>query len=184
MNSIKLRRILVSIHLYLAALLAPAFLLVAISGGLHLAGVDGKTTETPLAIPAGTTFDVKSPTFESDVRTFLKAQNVAVEFEYIRARGTSFTTRPTSREHVAFETKDGQLSAKVMDPDLLYSLLEIHKGHGPSAYKVLGMLAGLALLFVVLGGLFIGLLSPAYRRPTILSTLAGSAVFGWLAFLA
>lgn len=184
MNSIKLRRILVTIHLYAAALLAPAFLLVAISGGLYLADVKGSTKETPIAVPAGTAFDSESPTFEADVRAFLKAQKIDVEFDYLRARGKDFTTRPTSRTHVAFEEKDGQLTAKLVEPSPLNALMEIHKGHGPKAYRTLGMLAGLALFIVVMGGLLIGLLSPTYRKATIGSVLTGSAIFAWLAFLA
>ncbi len=184
MNKVKLRNLLVTLHLYGAALLAPLFLLVAISGGLNHAGIDGKTTETPVAIPEGTQFDTKSPTFEADVRTFLKAQKIDVEFEYIRARGDSFTTRPTSRPHVAFEKKDGKLTAKYLEPSPLFSLMEIHKGHGPAITKPFGALAGLVLFFVVIGGLIVGLLSPAYRKPTIISTLVGTLVFAWVAFLA
>jgi len=183
-NAVRLRRILVTIHLYAAALLAPAFLLVAISGGLYLADVKGKTQETPLALGADTRFDTSSPTFENDVRAFLKARQIDVDFEYIRTRGDSFTTRPTSRTHVDFEQKGGQLTAKLVEPDLLYAMLEIHMGHGPRIYRSYGVLAGLALFIIVIGGLVIGLLSPAYRKPTIISTAAGAGLFCWLAFLA
>lgn len=184
MNTVKLRNLLITLHLYGAALLAPVFLLVAVTGGLKLAGIEGKTTDAPIALPAGTAFDTKSPTFEADVRTFLTAQKVPVEFEYIRARGNSFTTRPTSRPHVAFEEKDGQLTAKLVRPDTLNALMETHKGHGPKVYKTLGWIAGLTLFLVIFGGLLIGLLSRAYRKPTIVGTLVGSAVFVWAAFLA
>jgi hypothetical protein len=183
-NAVKLRRTLVTIHLYAAALLAPAFLLVAISGGLYLADVKGEAKETPLVIPANTRFDTESATFEADVRAFLKAQKTDVEFEYIRTRGQSFTTRPTSRRHVNFEEKGGQLSAKIVEPGILNALMEIHKGHGPSVYRYYGAAAGLALLIVVLGGLLIGLLSPAYRKATITSVALGAGLFVWLAFLA
>jgi hypothetical protein len=135
-NTVKLRNILVKIHLYAAALLAPSFLLVAISGGLYLADVKGSTKETPITIPAGTQFNTKSPTFEADVRSFLKAQKIDVSFEYIRARGDDFVTRPTSRAHVAFEQKDGMLSAKYVEPSAINGLMEIHKGHGPSIYRI------------------------------------------------
>ena len=107
-----------------------------------------------------------------------------VEFEYIRARGSDFTTRPTTRTHVDFAEKDGKLTANLVEPSLLKSMLEMHMGHGPRAYKVLGAIAGLVLLLVVFGGLLIGLLSPAYRKPTIFSALFGTAVFVWVAFLA
>ncbi len=184
MNKVKLRNLLVTLHLYGAALLAPVFLLVAVTGGLKMAGIEGKTKDTPITLPAGTKFDTASPTFEADVRAFLAAQKVDVDFEYIRARGNSFTTRPTSRVHVAFEEKAGVLTAKRVEPDLLNGLMEIHKGHGPKIYKTLGWISGVALFFVIFGGLAIGLLSPAYRRPTLLATLAGSGIFVWAAFLA
>ena len=76
------------------------------------------------------------------------------------------------------------MTAKKVTPTPLAALLEIHKGHGPALYRVFGAIAGLMLFIVVIGGLLIGLLSPAYRKATIMSTIAGSAVFGYVAFLA
>ena len=184
MSPIKLRRILVSIHLYAAALLAPAFLLVATTGGLYLAGVEGEMVETPVAVPAGTSFDPKSPTFEADVKAFLVAQNLPADFDYIRAKGPNFTTRPTSRTHVAFESKDGVVTAKKVSPTPMAAWLEIHKGHGPQLYRIYGVLVGLMLFIVVFGGLAVGYLSPAYRKATVLSTAAGSLVFAYVAFFA
>jgi hypothetical protein len=184
MSPIKIRRILVSIHLYAAAILAPAFLLVAISGGLYFADVKGEMAETPVVIPAGTTFDPESPTFEADVKAFLVAQKLPSEFDYIRARGDSFTTRPTSRTHVTFEQKDGVLTAKKVTPNLTAALMEIHKGHGPSIYRTYGILVGLMLFIVIIGGVAVGLLSPAYRKATTLSVIGGSALFAYVAFLA
>ncbi len=184
MSPIKIRRILVSIHLYAAALLAPAFLLVAVTGGLYLADVKGEMVETPVTIPAGTTFDTKSPTFEADVKAFLVAQKLPSEFDYIRARGDNFTTRPTSRTHVTFEQKDDVLTAKKVTPSPMAALMEIHKGHGPALYRIFGVLVGLMLFIVIIGGVAVGYLSPAYRKQTVLSVIAGSAVFGYVAFLA
>lgn len=184
MSPIKLRRILVSIHLYAAAILAPAFLLVAITGGLYFAGIEGEMVETPVAIPADTAFDMESPTFEADVKTFLQKQNLPADFDYIRARGDSFTTRPTSRTHVTFEQKDGVLTAKQVSPTPMAALLEIHKGHGPELYRTYGILVGLMLFIVIIGGVAVGLLSPAYRKATLYSCIGGSALFGYVAFLA
>jgi hypothetical protein len=39
------RKLLITIHMYLAAFFAPAVLLVAISGGLYLAGVKGNVEQ-------------------------------------------------------------------------------------------------------------------------------------------
>lgn len=184
MSPVKLRRILVSIHLYAAAILAPAFLLVAITGGLYFADIEGEMVETPIVIPAGTTFNTKSPTFEADVKAFLERQKLPADFDYIRSRGDAFTTRPTSRSHVTFEQKDGVLTAKKVSPTPMAALLEIHKGHGPALYRTYGILVGLMLFIVVIGGVLVGLLSPAFRKATMLSCIGGSALFGYVAFLA
>ena len=184
MNKVKLRRTLVSVHLYLAALLAPAFLLVAISGGLYLADVKGGTSETALPVPAGFTLDADDPALETRVRDYLASADVDVSFDYLRARGGNVTTRPTSRRHVRFESEDGVMSATLVQPDPLNAMMELHKGHGPAIFRTFGIIMGIALFLVVTGGMIVGLLAPGYRRQTIWSALAGSAVFGWLALFA
>ena len=181
MNKIKLRRTLVSVHLYMAALLAPAFLLVAISGGLYLADVEGSASETALPVPAGFVLQGDDPALETKVRAYLAAADVGVSFDYLRTRGDSISTRPTSRDHVQFETKDGRTTATLVQPDLLNSMMELHKGHGPQIFRYFGILMGIALFFVVVGGLIVGLLAPGYRKQTIWTAVAGSALFGWLA---
>ncbi len=60
-------------------------------------------------------------------------------------------------------------------------MMELHKGHGPQSFRYFGILMGIALFFVVVGGLIVGLLAPGYRKQTIWTAVAGSALFGWLA---
>lgn len=184
MNKVKLRRTLVNIHLYLAALLAPAFLLMAITGGLYLAGVQGESVETDLAAPTGYALDAENPELEAEVRRYIADQNLDIEFDYIRGRGDSFVTRPTSRPHLRVENGEQGTSVQLVEPDLLDSLTELHKGHGPQIYRTYGIFVGVALFLVVFGGVLVGLLAPAYRRPTILTLAAGSAIFAYLAFWA
>ncbi|WP_420605901.1 hypothetical protein [Novosphingopyxis sp.] len=180
MNKVKLRRTLVSIHLYLAALLAPAFLLMAVTGGLYLADVHGESREIALPVIQGFRLDADDPAIESKVRRFIDNQDLNVAFDYLRTRGDTITTRPTTRGHLRFETKDGVTSAILVKPDLLTAATELHKGHGPRIMRYYGMLVGLALFLVVIGGLVVGLLAPGYRKPTILSTIAGTALFAVL----
>jgi len=184
MNKVKLRRILVNIHLYLATLLAPAFLLMAITGGLYLAGVEGETSETELAVPAGYALNADNPELESEVRRYIADQNLDVGFDYIRGRGENFMTRPTSRPHLSVENGEQGTVVRLVEPDLLSSLTELHKGHGPQIYRTYGIFVGAALFFVVFGGVLVGLLAPAYRRPTILTLAAGTVIFSYLAFWA
>ncbi len=184
MNKVKLRRTLVSVHLYLAALLAPAFLLMATTGALYLSGFQGESEETAVEVPAGYSFNADDPDVDAEIRRFIADQDLGIEFDYIRGRGDSMTTRPTSRTHLRIATEDGETTATVVRPDTLSALTELHKGHGPQVFRMFGIVIGVTLVLVVIGGLIVGLLAPSYRRPTALSALAGTVVLGYLAFLA
>lgn len=183
MSKAKTRNFLVKCHLWAAGLLAPLFILVAYTGGAYLLDFEGEVKETPLALPAGTVLDPESATVEADVRRILAANQLPVDFEYLRMRGDSITTRPTSRTYVSFERDvTGQWSATLNEPDLQYSLIELHKGHGPQLYRYYQILAAVVLFLVVLGGLIVGWMAPGYRRATSIGLGIGTVVFGILAF--
>ena len=184
MNSLKLRRLLITVHLCLAGLLAPAFLVVAISGGFYLTGVEAKTETTPIELPAGTTLDLSGETVEEDVRALLAEQGIDVSFEYIRGGGNRAMTRPTTRDFVTFTQGADGLTAELNKPNLQYILMELHKGHGPWAYRMYQVLVALALFFVVVGGLAVGLLAKNYRRSTAIAAGVGLAVTFALAVFA
>ncbi|WP_321389553.1 hypothetical protein [Emcibacter sp.] len=181
MNTLKLRRFLVLAHLYLAAFLAPAFLMMAISGAMHVAGFEEQVERTPIALPAGTLLDPKSPTIEDDVRSLLAAQGIDVEFEYIKGKGNNFMTRPTSRTFVDFQVSGDGVRATLNEPDWQYSLMELHKGHGPLAFRTYLIAVGSVLFLSVVGGLLVGLLAPTYRRPTLITAIIGTILTAVLA---
>lgn len=183
MSRAKTRNFLVLCHLFLAALIAPLFILVAITGFNYLTDNKGETVETALTIPAGTQLDPDAPTIEEDVRAVLAANDLATDFEYLRMREGSITTRPTSRDFVSFEEKGGVWSATLNEPDLQYAMMELHKGHGPEKFKIYQIIAAVALFLIVIGGLVVGLMAPAYRRKTLGSMVVGLAAFVLLAFV-
>lgn len=177
MTNPKLRKLLILLHLYAAAFMAPAFGLLAITGGLYLVGGGEKEVSTPLVLPAGTQIDLKSPTVEDDIRALLASANIDHDFEYLRTRATSAQTRPTSRPYIAFnKTPDGWTATK-NKPNLQKAMMEIHKGHGPKILKTYHKIVALMLLGVVFGGIFVGLLAKAYRRKTITALSAGVIIY-------
>lgn len=178
-----MRNFLVKCHLWAAGLLAPLFILVAYTGAAYLLDFKGEVEQTPLPLPAGTALDPASPTVEEDVRLILAANRLDIPFDYLRMGENSITTRPTSRDFVSFERTDGEWSASLNRPDLQYALIELHKGHGPALYRYYQILAALVLFLVVLGGLIVGWMAPAYRRATGIGLGAGATVFGVLAFV-
>lgn len=183
MNPIKLRQLLIKLHMYGAAFMAPLFIMVAISGGLYLARVDANVVKTPLTLPASFTLDADSPTLETDVRNLLASANIDHDFEYIRNRTTSLTTRPTSRTYIKFTQEGDTWTATRETPNLQHALMELHKGHGPRIFRTYQILAAITLFFIVMGGLLIGLLAPTYRRSTLITLGAGTLAFLILGFV-
>ena len=100
MDNPKLRKLLVLFHLFAAGFMAPAFLLVAVTGGAYLLGQKGQETKVTLKLPASTAIDLKSPTVEDDIRKLLASANIDHDFEYLKNRGTTAQTRPTSRTYI------------------------------------------------------------------------------------
>ncbi len=183
MNTIKARSLMTLLHLFAATLLAPFFILVAITGGLYVSDIKPDLEKSDIELSSPITFDSNSPTLDEDVRKVLADNNIDIDFEYIRNRGDSLTTRPTSRQHVQFSKDDNGWNATLNTPNFHYAMMELHKGHGPTLFKKYQIVAGVALFIIMMSGLIVGFLSKAYRRKTIISTIIGSLVFVILAFV-
>lgn len=183
MNSIKARSTITLLHLFAATLLAPFFILVAVTGGLYVADIKPDLAETKINLIAPITLDSDSPALENDVRKILADNDIDLDFEYLRNRGDNITTRPTSRDHISFQKNDDSWSATYNKPNLHYAMMELHKGHGPQLFKTYQIAAGIALFMIIFSGLMVGLLSKAYRKKTIGSAVVGSIIFALLAFI-
>ena len=94
MDNPKLRKTLINLHLLFAAFMAPAFILVAVSGGLYLTGNKGQVSKTDVALPAAAVLDFKSASIEDDVRSLLSEAGIKHKFEYVRNRGSRIELRP------------------------------------------------------------------------------------------
>ncbi|WP_128891063.1 hypothetical protein [Erythrobacter sp. HKB08] len=184
MSRAKTRNFLVLCHLWLAGLLAPLFILVATTGGAYLLGQKGEVVETPIDVPAGTVLDPESATVEADIRAIAEANGLDIDFETLRTRPGSITTRPTTRDYVSFsQGDDGTWTGTYNQPNFVYRMIELHKGHGPATFRIYQILAALSLLLVVIGGLVVGFMAPGYRKKTGYSLAGGTAVFVLLAFV-
>jgi len=183
MTNPKIRKYLVLAHLYFAGFLAPAFLMVAISGGLYLLGNKGSFKTESVSLPAAAFLDFESPTLETEVRALFEANNIDEDFEYIKNRGTVLQTRPTSRTHIELKQTTGGLTATRKTPNFQAKIMELHKGHGPKLFKIYQKLVALGLIGVVFGGIFVGLLAAGYRRKTIVVSVLGILAFIVLAFV-
>lgn len=171
------RKTLVSVHLYLASFFAPIIIIMAISGGLYLFGVKGNTTYTEVGLAEGISLNAKSPTLKDEVQAVLTSAGIDTRFEYVKDKGNSFYTRPTSREHYLLQQQGDNIVIKRGEPDLQAGLMELHKGHGPSLFKWLEKLFAIALVLIMASGLYLGLQSPMLKNKTLVLSGAGLALF-------
>lgn len=176
------RGLLVKLHLYAAAFLAPAFLFLAISGGLYLVGVKGSVKQTFFEIPSQSDLDPSSESLDKDVQQLLLAAGISHDFEYIKISGETLTTRPTSRNFYKFSMQPDGLVVSFNEPSIQSKLIELHKGHGPEIFKTFQKLIAVGLLFVVLSGFWLGVSSPSLRLNTLVITSAGVITLSFLAF--
>lgn len=155
--------------------------MVAVSGGLYLAGIKGSTTSEEVDLPGNVVVDFKSPGLEQDVRKIISRVDESYEFEQIRAGSTSLQTRPTSRTYYVLAQEDDGLDLVRHTPDFQKTLIELHKGHGPGMFKIYQQLVAAGLLFILVSGVATGLLNRKFRNKTLSMLVLGSIVFLGLA---
>lgn len=175
------RKLIMTIHMYLAAFFAPSVLLVAISGGLYLAGIKGKVDEETIYSSNQTTIDRQSPSLQADVTKLLVEAGVeSYSYEYIKVSGANLTTRPTSSDHYIVKLNDSGVEVVFARPSLQSRMIELHKGHGPSAFKIFQTAFAIGLGFIILSGLWLGISAARLRRSTLMTATGGIVVFALL----
>ncbi len=177
------RALFLTIHMYLAAFFAPFIFLVSISGGLYLVGVKGSLQEEPVFQTADIGIDAKSSTLKADVDALLNTAGISdYEYEYVKVKGSTLYTRPTSRTHYIIKLGD-EVEVIKAQPSLQNALMELHKGHGPTTFKTFQKFFAMGLFFIVASGLWLGLSAAHLRKRTLLIFLGGGATFALAALL-
>lgn len=175
------RKLLITIHMYLSAFFAPAVLLVAFSGGLYLFGIKGAVEQETIYSSHDLSIDSSSASLKTDVAAALVTAGVdSYTFEYVKVKGTTLYTRPTSTDHYIINLNPDGLEIIFAQPSLQSRLVELHKGHGPTAFKTFQKAFAVGLIFIVLSGLWLGISAAKLRRSTSLTLAAGGLVFALL----
>jgi hypothetical protein len=175
------RKLFITLHMYLAAFFAPAVLLVAISGGLYLAGVKGNVEQETIYNSSETVIDTKSTTLQADVSALLASAGVeSYSFEYVKVSGTTLYTRPTSSDHYIIKSIAGGVEVIHARPSIQSRMIELHKGHGPTNFKTFQKAFAIGLIFIILSGLWLGISSARLRRSTLVTAATGAVIFALL----
>ena len=177
------RKLIITIHLALAAFFSPILIITGISGGLYLISEKGNIESQQIYENNNTNFSFGAENRENSIRTFMKEQNIDYDFEYVKGNNSFAITRPTSKLHYSFQLKNNQLVVNKRTPDFVASIIELHKGHGPTLFKTFQKLMAIGLFFILISGLYLGLTSPIYRNKTIAISGVGLITFILLAII-
>lgn len=171
------RQLFITIHLYLSSFFCAAVLLVATSGGLYLLGYGGDTQKTELATLDGGAALAADKSNAAVSAMLARAGVPDFGFDYIRDRGNTLYTRPTSETHYVMDIDGDAVTVTRVEPDLQKRMMELHMGHGPSWFKTFQKVFAAGMVFIILSGLWLGLSSPRLRRNTLISAGTGLVVF-------
>jgi len=119
---------------------------------------------------------------ESQISALEKAGVDTFAFEYVKVKGGSLYTRPTSSDHYIVNLASDGLEVVYAQPNLQSRMIELHKGHGPTAFKTFQKAFAVGLVFIILSGLWLGLSATKLRRATTLTVAAGALTFLLLLF--
>ena len=177
------RALLIKLHLYCSAFFAAAIVLVAVSGGLYLIGIKGTIEQTPVGTLATGQQLLLDPS-EAKVQAVLASLGVSdFEFEYVKQKGSQLITRPTTRAYYTLDISGDEAVVQYNEPSLQKRMIELHMGHGPTAYKTYQQVFAAGMVFIILSGLWLGLSSARLRLSTAVISGSGVLLFLWLAFL-
>lgn len=177
------RKLLVSIHLYLAAFFAPFIIVMALSGGLYLLGVKGSVTESEVTTLAGEQLALAKGSEKARVDVLLQQAGIDIDYAYVKTIPQGAITRPTNGTYYQLKQTAEGVAVSRMEPDLIAGLMELHKGHGPQLFRWFEVLFALGLLFIMLSGLWLGLQSPMLKNKTLALSGTGLLVYLLLALI-
>ena len=175
------RALLIKLHLYLSAFFSAAIILVAVSGGLYLIGIKGSLEQVPVQVLDGGQELIAAPSHDAVSQALGRAGVTSFEFEYVKKKGTQLITRPTTRPFYTLDIQEDEITVRYNEPSLQKRMIELHMGHGPTAYKRYQQVFAAGMLFIMLSGLWLGLSSARLRVSTALISGSGLLLFLWLA---
>jgi len=174
------RALLIKLHLYFSAFFAAAIVLVASSGGLYLIGIKGSVEQAMVgSLDSGESL-LADPSHAAVTSALEELGVPDFDFDYVKQSGSRLMTRPTTRSFYTFDIEGDQVTVRYNTPSLQKRMIELHMGHGPSAYKTYQQFFAAGMLFVMLSGLWLGLSSDRLRKTTLITSGSGLLLFALL----
>lgn len=166
-------RLLAQLHIIFAALFLGIFIILPVSGGLYLLGSKGSFPEKFLFEKPLLTEKLT----KDKVDSLLKSENYQFSYEYLKFKGNNIILRPSHKKHIVIKKEKNSLKFFKVQPDFIGSIVEIHKGHGPTLLKRLQTLSALGFIILLISGFLMFLKKSTYRKEALISFSVGTVLF-------
>jgi hypothetical protein len=163
------RQLLFKVHLYLSTLFAPFVLMIAFSGTCYLMGFKGSATKTLLE----QNISINSEINDSLVQSIIKKHDDSYTFEYLKKYDHIVYTRPMTRTYYRLVKTENGYNLFKDEPNLLKTIVEAHKGHGPKVLKHVHKFVGISLILVLISGMMMALMVNRDKKITLILSSIG-----------
>lgn len=177
-----MRRTLTTLHLLLAAFFLPVALMFAFTGGLYTVAIKGSFQDQSRSLALAEPLRPELPLLLALAEEELRAAGVARPSggASVKKAGTSFELEWTGveRDVVLQPTADPLRATLVIrNTDPWRHLVQLHKAKGSDLARAISVFWAAGLVVIIISGLAMAWLSPAFRPLAIRASLAGLATF-------
>lgn len=175
-----IRKAILNLHLILSGLFIPFLIIIPLSGSLYLLNIKGPVEKQEVL-----RVHTLSPIEDKEVffRSLFKDNQIDFDFEYIKENPNELIFRPANRIHYTAKIVDGEVIVTKITPSVLNRMMELHKGHGPKISKYIGSAFGIALMLLLLTGVYLSWTVKSYRKTLITSFAVGFVALALLFML-
>lgn len=176
------RLFVTKVHLLVAAFIFPAIVMFLVTGGLYTWGITGKYTDTEHMITLQQPLENDKAALDTMVKAELDRLDLSPPSGNARVRtvGDSFTYEWTGANRdvtLAPTANPNEAKLTVKDTGIHRYFVQLHKAKGSTLFKVYASILAIALFLLVLSGLIISLITPAFRRMTLWASGVGAVIF-------
>ncbi len=176
------RKLLVQIHMYLAAFIFPAVLMFLSTGALYTWGIKGSYNTETYNIALQTPLSADQVEMLNIVNHELKKLNITEPTGHhkIKSIGTNFRMEWTgSNRDITLEPTQEPLIAKltIKNTSSYRQLVQLHKAKGGTLFKVYAAFTAIALLVLLISGYIMALQVKKLRNPVLYTRAAVLLIF-------
>lgn len=177
-----MRRTLTTLHLLLAAFFLPVALMFAFTGGLYTVAIKGNYQEASHSLALAEPLRPELPLLLALAEDALREAGVTRPSggASVKKAGTSFELEWTGveRDVVLKPTADPLVATLLIrDTGPWRHLVQLHKAKGSELAKAISVIWALGLVVILVSGLVMAWVAPAFRPLAIRASLAGLVSF-------